>query len=55
MVKFDLVTLSAPVTWIGPGGKGDAVWAGGGPGFLDFAALLLVGVTGFFDAFELAV
>lgn len=55
MVKLDLVTLSAPVTWMGPGGKGDGVWTGDGPGFLDFAAALLGGVTGFLDAFELTV
>lgn len=55
MVKLDLVTLSAPVTWIGPGGKGDGVWTGDGPGFLDFAAVLLGGVAGFLDAFELVV
>lgn len=41
MVKLDLVTLSAPVTWIGPGGKRDGVWTGVEPGFLDFAAVLL--------------
>lgn len=55
MVKFDLVTLSAPVTWTGPGGKGDGVWTGDGPGFLDFAAVLLRGVEGFLDVFELVV
>lgn len=55
MVKLDLVTLSAPVTWIGPGGKGGGAWTGGGPGFLDFAEVLLGDVTGFLDAFELAV
>lgn len=41
MVKLDLVTLSAPVTWIGPGGKGDGVGTGFGPGFLDFVVVLL--------------
>lgn len=55
MVKLDLVTLRAPVTWIGPGGKAGGVWAGGGPGFLDLAAVLLGGVTGFLDVFELVV
>lgn len=55
MVKLDLVTLRAPVTWIGPGGKGDGAWTGGGPGFFDFEAVLLGGVTGFLDAFELEV
>lgn len=49
MVKFDLVTLNAPVTCIGPGGKGEGVWTGGGPGFLDFAVVLLGSVTGFLD------
>ncbi len=53
MVKLDFVTLSAPVTWIGPGGNGDGVWTGDWPDFLDFAAVLLEGVTGFLDAFEL--
>lgn len=53
MVKLDLVTLSAPVTWIGPGGKGDGDWTGGWPAFLDFTALLGGGVTGFLDPFEL--
>lgn len=52
-MKLDLVTLSAPVTWIGPGGKGEGAWVGVGPGFLDFAAVLLRGVTCFLDAFEL--
>lgn len=55
MVKLDLVTLSAPVMWIGPGGKGDWLWTGDGSDFLDFAAALLEGVVGFFDAFELVV
>lgn len=55
MVKLDLVTLSAPVTWIGPGGKGDEVRAGSWPDFLDFPAVLLRGVAGFLDAFELVV
>lgn len=55
MVKLDLVTLSAPVTWIGPGGKGEEVRAGSWPGFLDFAAVLLWSVAGFLDAFELVV
>lgn len=52
MVKFDLVTLNAPVTWIGPGGKGTGGRAGGVLGFLDFAAVLLGVVTVFLDAFE---
>lgn len=52
MVKLDLVTLSAPVTWIGPGLKADGGWAGDGPGFLDFDVLLW-GVAGFFCTFEL--
>lgn len=52
MVKLDLVTLSAPVTWIGPGGKEDGAWALFA-GFLDFAAVLLGGVVGFLEAFEL--
>lgn len=51
MVKLDLVTLNAPVTWIGPGGKGDEV--GVGPGFLDLAEDLLGGVAAFLDALEL--
>lgn len=55
MVKLDLVTLSAPVAWIGPWGKRDLFWTGIGPGFLDFAAVLLRGVAGFFDAFEVVV
>lgn len=54
MVKLDLVTLSAPVTWIGPEGKGDGEWTGGWPPFLDFVAVLAGGVTGFLDPFELA-
>lgn len=41
MVKLDFATLSAPVTWIGPGGKGDGVGPGFWPGFLYFAAVLL--------------
>lgn len=53
MVKLDLVTLRAPVTWMGPGGKGDGAWAGGGPGFLDFAVDLVGGAVGFLEAFEL--
>lgn len=53
MVKLDLVTLSAPVMWMGPGGKGDGGWTGDGPGFLAFAEVLLGGVTLFLDAFEL--
>lgn len=53
MVKLDLTTLSAPVTWIGPGGKADGAWVGGSAGFLDFAAVLLGGVTGFLEVFEL--
>ena len=52
MVKFDLVTLSAPVTWMGPGGKEDWAWAVFAC-FLDFAEVLLGGVTGFLEAFEL--
>lgn len=52
MVKLDLVTLSAPVTWMGPGGKEDWAWAVF-VGFLDFAAVLLGGVAGFLEAFEL--
>ncbi len=41
MVKLDFVTLSAPVMCIGPGGNGDGLRAGGGPGFLDFDEVLL--------------
>lgn len=55
IVKLDFVTLSAPVMWMGPGGKGDWGWTGDGPGFLAFAAVLLWGVTVFLDAFELKV
>lgn len=55
IVKLDFVTLSAPVMWIGPGGKGDGGWMCDGPGFLDFAAVLLWDVTGFLDTFELEV
>lgn len=51
-MKLDLVTLSAPVTWMGPGGKGDGACAVF-TGFLDFAAVLLGGVAGFLEAFEL--
>lgn len=53
MVKLDLVTLSAPVTWIGPGGKGGGAWAGSGPDFLDFDGVLFGGVAGFLDFFKL--
>lgn len=52
-MKLDLETLSAPVTWIGPGGKGDEVWADDEPGFLDLVVVLLGGGTGFLDAFKL--
>lgn len=52
-MKLDLETLSAPVTWIGPGGKGDEVCVDDEPGFLDLVVVLLGGVTGFFDVFEL--
>lgn len=53
MVKLDFETLNAPVTWIGPGGRGDEVWEDDEPGFLDLVVVLLGGVTGFLDAFEL--
>lgn len=52
MVKLDLVTLSAPVAWIGPWGKGDGAWAGDGLGLLDFVAVLLGIVTGLLDALD---
>lgn len=52
-MKLDFVTLSAPVTWMGPGGKGDEGCACDVPGFLDFAELLLGGVTDFLDDFDL--
>lgn len=48
-MKLDLVTLRAPVAWMGPGGKGDDAPAALGPGFLDLVALLLGSVTGFLD------
>lgn len=53
IVKLDFVTLNAPVTWMGPGGKGDEGCTGDAPGFLDFAELLLGGVTDFLDDFDL--
>lgn len=57
IVKLDFVTLSAPVMWMGPGGKGGGGggWTRDGPGFLDFAAVLLWAVGGFLDNFELEV
>lgn len=54
MVKLHLVTRSAPVMWTGPGGNGDGAGAGAEPVFLDFTAVLVGVVAGFFDAFELA-
>lgn len=53
IVKLDFVTLSAPVTWMGPRGKGDGGWTVDWPGFLDFTAILFGGDTGFLDDFEL--
>lgn len=55
MVKLDLVTLRAPVTWIGPAWKEDEGFAGERLAFVDFAELLLKGVAVFLDdfAFEL--
>lgn len=53
MVKLHLVTLSAPVMWIGPGGNGGGAGTGVDAGFLDFAAVLVGVVEGFLDAFEL--
>lgn len=52
MVKLDLVTLRAPVTWMGPGGKREGARAGAWPGFFDFAAVLPEGAAGFLDTFE---
>lgn len=49
MVKLDLVTLSAPVTWIGPAGYGEGVWLC----FLDFEGGLLRGAWGFLEVLEL--
>lgn len=49
MVKLDLVTLSAPVTWMGPAGKEDEGFAGERLAFVDFAELLLGGVAAFLD------
>lgn len=51
MVKLDLVTLSAPVTWMGPAWKEDEGFAGERPAFVDFAELLLGGVAVFLDDF----
>lgn len=53
MVKLDFVTLSAPVTWIGPGGKEDEGFADDWLAFVDFAEFLLCGVAVFLDDFEL--
>lgn len=47
MVKLDLVTLRAPVTWIGPAGYGEGGWAG--LVFLNLALVLLGGVMGFLE------
>lgn len=55
MVKLDLVTLSAPVAWIGPPGGRDGAWAGAWPCFLDFAAVLLGGAAGFLDPLVVAI
>lgn len=52
MVKLDLVTLSAPVTWMGPAGKEDEGFAGERLAFVDFAELLLGGVAVFLDDFD---
>lgn len=46
-MKLDLVTLSAPVMWIGPGGKDDWGFAAEEAGFFDLEAVLFWGVTGF--------
>lgn len=51
MVKLDLVTLSAPVTWMGPGGKGDGAGAVE-PGFLDFVGVAVEAEAGFLEALE---
>lgn len=53
MVKLDLVTLSAPVTWMGPAGKEDEGFAGERLAFVDLAELLLGGVPVFLDDFDL--
>lgn len=52
MVKLDLVTLSAPVTWIGPAGKDDEGLEGERLDFVDFAELLLGGVATFLEDFD---
>lgn len=49
MVKLDLVTLSAPVTWMGPAGKEGEGFAGERLAFVDFEELLLGGVAAFLD------
>lgn len=51
-MKLDLVTLSAPVTWMGPGGKADEGFADDELAFVDFAELLLGGVAVFLDDFD---
>lgn len=55
MVKLDLVTLSAPVTWMGPAWKDDESFAGERLALVDFEELLLRGVSVLLDdfAFEL--
>lgn len=48
-MKLDLVTLRAPVTWIGPGGKDDWGFAVEEDGFFVFEEVLFWGVTGFLE------
>lgn len=49
IVKLDLVTLRAPVMWMGPGGKEDWGFAVEEANFFDFEGVLLWGVTGFLE------
>lgn len=49
IVKLDLVTLRAPVMWIGPGGKDDWGFAVEDAGFFVFEGVLFWGVTGFLE------
>lgn len=48
-MKLDLVTLRAPVMWMGPGGKEDWGFAVEEANFFVFEEVLLWGVTGFLE------
>lgn len=49
MVKLDLVTLSAPVMWMGPGGMDDWGLAAEEAGFFVLEGVLFWGAAGFLE------